>query len=75
MNTAILDISLWFDCPACEESLDLFDEKDCWETGNTDDGCVAFNMLNAWTNNHDFEPVTGECGKCGKEFTIDNIEY
>ncbi len=74
-NTAVLYINMWFDCPACEESLDLFCEADCWETGNMDDGCTAFDMLSEWVNNRDHVPVTGTCGKCGKEFIVDSIEY
>jgi len=75
-NTAILYISLWLDCPTCGESLDLFDEKDCWETGNMDDGSLAFDLVQGWLKNQDIdEVVKGTCTKCGKEFTVDHIEY
>lgn len=74
-NPTILDISLWYDCPACGETLDLFDEKDCWETGSCQDEVLAWSMLKTWLSNYDLDPVEGTCGRCKQHFIVEKIEY
>ena len=74
--TAMLHVSMYFECPSCDTTLDLFDIKYM-----NDDG-ELWDLINAKReyDNNPWENISGdgeefECPKCKKELLFDKLEY
>ena len=74
--TAVLHVSMNFNCPNCDAYLDLFDIRHM-----NDDGDL-WNLINAKReyDKNPWENISGEgeefeCPECKKELLFDKLEY
>ena len=71
---AILDISIWVDCPHCEHYINLLDTDDTNGHDHNEEGSILTQACGdgCWS---EFEVEDVTCSKCKEAFSVKELEW